>query len=185
MRFEVLDFWDHVVFLALVRKGVLVTYSVGDNEYFEGTADAGQLERVMGVPVRGTDLIDLVLGNPFFVAMEDPRLGVSRDEEGLVLDAEDQGRGIRYLVWMDPLNRPFRSVLVRSPAGGAPAGDLQVAFGKYREVQSCPFPFRIRVSDNANQELIAIEYESVTLGGDLGEELFQFTPPADAERVTW
>lgn len=185
LRFEILDFWDHVVFLAILRREVFLTYSVADNEYFEGPADPAQLEKVLGIPLRGAVLLELMLGNPFFVAMENPRLHVSSDEEGLVLDAEDLALGLRYLVWVDPLNRPFRSVLVRSPSGGDPAGNLQVAFERYREIDSFQFPFRIRVSDTGNQEVLAIDYESVTLGGDFREELFQFTPPPDAERVTW
>ncbi|MEW6441333.1 MAG: DUF4292 domain-containing protein [bacterium] len=185
LRLEVLDFWDHVVFLAILRGGLLSTYSVGDKTYFQGPAGPAELKRFLGIPLEGQDLINLILGDPFFVPMDEPRLRLSNDNGNLLLDAEDEPRRVRYLTWLDRDDkRALRSYLVRSdPAGGTLS--LQVSYGRHREVGSSDFPFRIRVADSANQEVLSVEYESIELDRALDERLFEFTPPADSERVTW
>lgn len=180
-RLEGVDLWGHVFFLAILREGILTTYWAAEQAYSEDPADAEHLDRIMGLSVSGPELIELVLGNPFFKGLDGTDLAVSRDAAGLVAEARAAEFPFRYKLWLDPSLRPLRSRL----EGAAPLSGLVVAYDRYRQIGGQWFPGRIRVFDGKSREILGLTYENVFLGEPPEPELFEFTPPEGTERVSW
>lgn len=179
-RLEGLDLWGHLSFLAILREGTLTVYWAADRAYSRDPADAEHLEKILGLPVNGSELIELLLGNPVFKNLCEPEARVSQDPKGLVLEAWD-ATGLRYVIWLDPYRRPVRSRL----EGVGPLAGVDVAFDRYRQVGRAAFPGRIRVFHGEAREVLSLTYEDVSLGEPLGPELFEFTPPEGSEQVSW
>lgn len=179
-RLEGLDLWGHLSFLAILREGTLMVYSAADRAYSEDPADPEHLEKILGLSVSGSELIELLLGNPIFRDLRQPEARVFQDSKGLVLEAWDS-EGIRYKIWLDASLRPLRS---RVEGVGAPDG-LEVTFDRYKPVGHVLFPGRIRVVDGQAREVLSLTYEDVSLGESLSPELFEFTPPEGSERMSW
>jgi hypothetical protein len=183
LRFEVLDWLNHVVFLALFDEKGFLTYSVPDNQYAEGPDDPVRIQEVLGIPLRAEELVSLALGDPFFLPITDPVLSASVDRSGLLLEAEPPSLGPRYRVWLDERRRPERMFILRPPCpGGRAMGELQVDYGRYRQVGSVVFPHRIRVAATASHRVLQVDYQKVLLNELLDEDLFRFEPPEDAVR---
>jgi hypothetical protein len=180
-RLEGVDLWGHVFFLAILRQGILTTYWAAEQAYSEDPADAEHLGRIMGLSVSGPELIELILGNPFFKGLGGTDLEVSRDAEGLVAKAGAAESPFRYKVWLDPSLRPLRTRL----EGAAPLSGMVVAYDRYRLIGDQSFPGRIRVFDGNSREILCLTYENVSLDEPLDPELFEFTPPEGTERVSW
>ena len=185
LRFEVLDFLGHVVFLALIRDDGFFAYSVSENRYLAEPAEGGALREILGVSLKARELIDLILGSPFFVALESPKLSVEKDRTAILLSAVQEDRGFHYRIRVDRQGRPVQSVLFRKPGNGVHARGLQVDFGHYRQVGDLDFPFRIRVAETPGKESFEIAYQEIVLNEDLQADLFRFVPPEDAEEMIW
>ena len=185
LRLEVLDFLDHVIFLVLMRNDRFLIYSVPENQYMEEPADSEQFRKTLGIPLSGKDLIALLLGSPVFSPITSPRVGIVSTEEAIMLRAEQASEGRSYMIWLDGLRRPWRTILVREQGEGQAPVVVQADFSDYREGASPAFPWSIRVSEAASQEFLEMEYESVVLNQPVEEDLFDFDPPEDAERIKW
>lgn len=184
VRLEALDFLGHVVFLGLFGPGGYLTYAVSENRFARGAASPEELRRFLGVALGPAELAALALGSPFFLPLEDPDARVSVDEGRVLLDVEGAGGGVRYLVWLDDAERPRKVLLMNPPAGTGLRTDIEVEFGRYREIDAIPFPFRIRVTADQGR-FFEVDYDRVLLNDPLSDDLFDFTPPADAEEMTW
>jgi hypothetical protein len=182
LRFEVLDWLNHVVFLALFDKKGFLTYSVPDNQYADGPDDPARIQEILGIPLTTEELVSLALGDPFFLPITDPILSLSVDQGALLLDAKPPSLGPRYRVWLDERNRPERMFVLRPYQGRRAVGDLQVDYGRYRQVGSVVFPHRIRVAATASHRVLQVDYHRVLLNESLEEDLFEFEPPEDAAR---
>jgi hypothetical protein len=182
LRFEVLDWLDHVMFLALFDGGGFLTYSVPDNHYVEGPDDPAEIQKILGIPLQAEELVALALGNPFFVSMTDPELRINIDQGVLLLDAGQPAGGERFMVWLDERRRPERTIAIRPNQGGRAVRSVEVSFGRYREIDSHVFPHRIRVTGVGSPSMFEVDYQKVILNEPLAEDLFQFVPPADATR---
>ena len=182
LRFEVLDWLNHVVFLALFDKKGFLTYSVPDNQYAEGPDDSAGIQEILGIPLTAEELVRLGLGDPFFLSLRDPVLRVSVDQGVLLLDARPSSLGPRYQVWLDERRRPERMLVIGPYRGGRAVGDLRVDYGRYRQVGSVLFPHRIRVATTASEHVLQVDYQRVLLNESLEEDLFEFEPPAGALR---
>ncbi len=180
LRFEALDLMDHVVFLALFSRDGFLTYSVPDNLYVKGPDDPHRIGRTLGIPLNAEGLSALVLGDPFFLPLEQPVVHLCRDRDALLLDVEGAHGGPRFLVWLDGEKRPKRVILVRDAADEEPGLQIQVDLSRYRSVDSVSFPFRLRVSEPGTTHLFEIDYRGIRLNEPLGEDLFRFVPPPDA-----
>jgi hypothetical protein len=182
LRFEVLDWLNHVVFLALFDKKGFLTYSVPDNQYAAGPDDPARIQEILGIPLTAEELVSLALGDPFFLPITDPILSLSVDQGALLLDAGPPSLGPRYRVWLDEQKRPERMFVLRPYQDRRAVGDLQVDYGKYRQVGSVVFPHRIRVAATASHRVLQVDYQKVLLNESLEEDLFEFEPPEDAVR---
>jgi len=185
LRVEALDFWDQAVFLATIREDEFCIYFVGENRFLREPADPAVLQENVGIPLDGGDLVALVLGCPFFVPLESPELGVRREGGNLILTARELEREVRYEVRMDARRRPLQVLLSRESGKGDAALLLRVDFGKYQSVEGFDFPFRIRVTNLESREDFLLQYQQLQLNQVLEEALFQFVPPAAAERIKW
>jgi hypothetical protein len=185
LRFEVLGFMDHVVFLALFQRENLLTYSVSDNTVREGPHDPEQIRDLLGIALDPDQLIALTLGSPFFVPLDAPEVSLSQDRNAILLDVEQVSKGLRYLVWVDAQRRPRRCMLLRQNKSGRTACDVQVDFDRYRSVDSFVFPLRVRVTGVGTGRFFELDYQSILLNRTLPEDLFRFQAPVDAERMTW
>lgn len=185
LRFEVLDWLNHVVFLGLFDKQGFLTYSAPENEYREGPDEAARIEEMLGIPLKAEELAALALGDPFFLPMTDPAVRVTLDQGALLLDVESSSLGPRYLLWLDERRRPERMLVMRPYQGGEGIGDLQVDYDRYRKSDSLVFPHRIRVTAKGLQHLFQVDYQRVLLNESLGEDLFSFEPPAGATNPGW
>jgi hypothetical protein len=183
LRFEVLDWLNHVVFLALFDKKGFLTYSAHENQYREGPDDTAQTQEILGLPLRAEELVAMALGNPFFLSLTDPTIRLSLDQGSLILDAESSSSGPRYLVWLDERGRPERMFVIRSTLGKRAFGDLRVDYGRYRQIGSVSFPHRIRVAATGSQRVLQVDYQTVLLNEPLREDLFRFDPPQDAVKA--
>jgi len=182
LRFEVLDWLNHVVLLVLFDQNGFLTYSVPDNQYADGPDDPARIQEIIGIPLTAEELAALALGDPFFLSITDPIISVSVDQGALLLDAEQPSLGPRYQVWLDERRRPERMFVIRPYQGRRAVGDLRVDYGRYRRVGSVVFPHRIRVAATASQRVLQVDYERVLLNEALEEGLFEFEPPAGAVR---
>jgi hypothetical protein len=182
LRFEVLDWLNHVVFLALFDKNGFLTYSVPDNRYVDGPDEPAHIQAILGIPLTAEEMVALALGDPFFLSITDPILSVSVDQGALLLEAESPSLGPRYRVWLDERRRPERMSVMRSYQGMGAIGDLGVDYGKYRRVGSVVFPHRIRVVAAASKRVLQVDYQRVLLNESLEEDLFAFEPPAGAAK---
>ena len=184
LRFEVLDWLNHVVFLALFDEKGFIAYSAPENQYMEGPDDAEQIQAILGIPLKAEALAALALGSPFFLAMADPTLRISVDEGGLLLDAEASDSGVRYLLWLDERRRPERMFVLPAHGGRGGIGGLRVNYGRYRQIDSVSFPHRIRVAATESRSVLQVDYQRVLLNESLEEDLFRFRPPAGASKVS-
>ena len=182
LRFEVLDWLNHVIFLALFDKEGFLIYSAHENQYVEGPDDTVRIREILGLPLKAEELVDLASGNPFFLPMTEPVFRISVDQGVLLLDAESPS-GPRYLVWLDEQRRPKQMFLMQPPQGQSTVGDLRVDYGRYRQIDSVSFPHRIRVAATGLQRVLQVDYRRVLLNESLAEDLFQFAPPAGATRA--
>jgi hypothetical protein len=183
LRFEVEDWLNHVVFLALFDPEGFLTYSAPDNEYRKGPDDAGGIQEVVGVPLNAEQLAALAVGEPFFLPVRNPTVRASMDGDTLLLDVESIGAGPRYLVWLDEARRPQRVLVIRSPGDGGGVGNLQVDYGRYRKIGAVPFPHRIRAADTGSARFFQVDYQKVLLNKPLEESLFRFVPPEGASET--
>jgi hypothetical protein len=183
LRFEVLDWLNHVVFLALFDKKGFLTYSVPDNQYADGPDDPARIQEILGIPLTAEELVALALGDPFFLSITDPIISVSVEQGTLLLDAEQPSFGPRYRVWLDERRRPERMFVMRPYQGWGGIGDLRVDYGRYRRVGSVVFPHRIRVAATESQRVLQVDYQRVLLNESLEEGLFEFVPPEGAVRA--
>ncbi len=179
LRFEILDWLNHVVFLAVFDSGGFLTYSASENEYRVGPEEAEEFEELLGMPVTAGELTTLALGDPFFMPLSDPAVRASVDRNALLLDVEGAGAGPRYLIWLGEKKRPERMVAI----DGEAARNLEVDYDRYREVDGVLFPHRIRVSPSGSERELQIDFQRVLLNEPLPEDLFRFAPPAGAARV--
>jgi len=184
LRFEILDWLNHVVFLAIFDPQGFLTYSASENEYMEGPGDAEQIRERLGIPLKSAELAALAMGDPFFLPVSDPTVRISVDRNALLLDVEASGLGPRYLVWLDEERRPARMFVIRPYSGGRAIGDLQVEYGRYRTIDRVSFPHRIRVAATGSQRVLQVDYEKVLLNESLEEDLFRFVPPEGATQST-
>ncbi len=184
LRLEVLDWLNHVVFLAIFDPRRFLTFSAPDNRYMEGPDDADQIQEMLGIPLEAEQLAALALGDPFFLPLTEPSVHLSVDQGALLLDVEGTGAGPRYLVWLDERKRPERMIVVRAHGGGRALSDLQVEYGRYRQIDSVSFPYLIRVVDTGSKGVLEVDYQRILLNEPLGADLFQFTPPAGAMQST-
>jgi hypothetical protein len=182
LRFEVLDWLNHVVFLALFDKKGFLTYSVPDNQYADGPDDSARIQEILGIPLTAEELVRLGLGDPFFLSMKDPILRVSVDQGALLLDARPPSLGPRYQMWLDERRRPERMFVIRPYEGDRAFGDLRVDYGRYRQVGSVLFPHRIRVAASGSERVLQVDYQRLLLNESLEEDLFEFEPPEGAVR---
>ncbi len=184
LRFEILDWLNHVVFLALFDSEGFFTYSASDNTYAEGPEDAEQIEELLGMPLKAGQLAALALGDPFFLPLSDPSVRISVDRNALLLDVESAGAGPRYLVWLGGERRPERMLAIRPQTGTGAARNLEVDYGRYREVGGVPFPHRIRVSPSGSENVLQVDFQRILLNEPLPEDLFRFVPPEGATRAS-
>ncbi len=184
LRFEVLDWLNHVVFLALFDRQGFVTYSAPENEYAEGPDEPARIEEILGIPLKAEELAALALGDPFLLPVTDPTLRLTVDRGALLLDVESSSLGPRYLVWLDEGTRPERVFVMRPRQGREGIGDLQVDYGRYRKSDAVDFPYRIRVTATGLQDVLQVDYQRILLNESLDEGLFSFTPPTGATNVT-
>lgn len=184
LRFEALDWLNHVVFLALFHREGFVTYSAPENEYTEGPDEPARIEEILGIPLKAEELAALALGDLFFLPVTDPTLRLTVDQGALLLDVESSSLGPRYLVWLDEGRRPERVLVMRPRQERGGIGDLQVEYGRYRKSDSVEFPYRIRVTATGLQHVLQVDYQHVLLNETLDEDLFSFTPPPGATNVT-
>jgi hypothetical protein len=184
LRIEILDWLNHVVFLALFDSEGFLTYSASENEYMEGPEDVEQIEELLGMPLTAAELAALALADPFFLPLSDPAVRVSVDRNTLLLDVESAGAGPRYLLWLDERKRPNRMLAIRPQRGRGAARNLEVEYARYREVDGSPFPHRIRVSPSGSGSTLQVDFQRVLLNEPLPQDLFQFVPPAGATRVS-
>ena len=182
LRFEVLDWLNHVVFLGLFDHEGFLTYSAAENQYVQGPDEAERIQEILGMPLRAEELAALALGDPFFLPLKDPILRVSVDQGALLLDAETAGPGPRYLVWLDAQKMPARMVVLDPCQEGRGIGDLLVEYGRYRKTDSVFFPYRIRVVTDGSKRVLQVDYERVVLNESLEQDLFRFLPPPGATR---
>jgi hypothetical protein len=182
LRLEVLDWLNHVVFLALFDLEGFLTYSPAENRYLEGPDDASKIREVLGIPLQAQHLAALALGDPFFMPLRKPkvRVSVDKDENALLLDVESSGSGMRYLLWLDRERRPFRMFAIRAYSAGEAMGDLKVDYGRYRQIDAVSFPHRIRVESTVSKRFLQVDYQKIVLNESLEEDLFRFVPPAGA-----
>jgi len=186
LRCEINDFLDHLQFLAVVRNGVLSTYSVPENLFSTGPVLPARVEEFLGVALNEEELISLLLGSPLFVAVKAPVCDEPPPGGQGVLRVTESGAGISYAVRLDRDGRPEEIFLERSGPGGAGATNrLRVVFEEYRQVDQTAFPFRIRVWEEGRERHFQVEYDEVQLNRPLPGGLFAFDPPADAERAIW
>lgn len=183
VRLEVTDFLDHLIFLVLIRNDLLMTYSVPENLFARGRAVPEQVQAFLGVPLDVEDLVSLILGSPFFVPLKSPELDVSFDGGMVLLKATELARGLSYKVRVDRYWRPVESLLEQKCPGKGMRQRIRVEFQKYRQIDSLDFPFRIRVTDERSGWYSVIHFQSLSLNPDLPEDLFEFTPPKDADTV--
>lgn len=177
LRLEILDWLNHVLFLAIFNQDGFLTYSPSGNEYKQGPDDAEKIREMLGIPLTGKELTALAMGDPFFLPLADPTVRISVDRDVLLLDVEAAGAGPRYLVWLDQEGRPDRMFVLRPYGGGQALGDLQVDYGRYRRVDSVSFPHRIRLKATATGSVLQVDYQRVVLNETLEEDLFRFSPP--------
>ena len=74
--------------------------------------------------------------------------------------------------------------VIRPQRGQETLGDLQVDYGRYRQINSISFPHRIRVAATGSQRFLQVDYQRVLLNESLDEALFRFAPPAGATQPT-
>jgi hypothetical protein len=165
LRFEILDWLNHVVFLAIFDT--------------EGPEAAEQIRQMLGVPLKASELTALALGDPFFLPLSDPTVRISVDQNALLLDVEGAGLGPRYLVWLDEEGRPARMLVIRPYSEGRAMGDFHVEYGRYRSLDGVSFPHRIRVTATGSQGVVQVDYQKVVLNESLDKDLFHFVPPDD------
>ena len=87
-------------------------------------------------------------------------------------------------VWLDEKKRPQRMFVIRPYTGQGAIGDLQVDYGRYRQIDTVSFPHRIRVSATGSEQFLQVDYQRVLLNESLEEDLFRFVPPPDATQLT-
>lgn len=185
LRFEALDFLGHVVFLALIREDGFFAYSVSENRYLAEPVEGAALREILGVSLKASELIAMILGSPFFVPLESPELSVEKDRTAILLNAAQEDGGLHYRIRVDRQGRPVQSVLFRKPGKGVNPRGLQVEFGRYRRVGNHDFPFRIRAAEIPGKESFEIAFQEIVLNEDLQADLFRFVPPEDAEEMIW
>jgi len=183
LRFEILDWLNHVVYLALFDGEGFLTYSVPDNQYAKGPDDPMRIQEILGIPLTAEELVALALGDPFFLFVANPVPRVHLDQGTLLLDVEPAGLGPRYRLWLDDQTRPERMSVKRPDWASGVLGDLQVDYGRYRKIDAVVFPHRIRVSATAPDRLLQVDYQRVVLNESLDENLFRFEPPEGAVQL--
>ena len=180
LRVEVLDWLNHLVFLALFDEEGFLAYSVPDNEYLEGPDDPVRIQEILGIPLSAKELAALALGDPFFLPMADPVPCVRMDQNALLLEVEPSSPGPRYLVWLGERTRPERMLIVQPQRGRGNPGGFQVDYGRYRKIGSVLFPHRIRVAAVGSKRVLQLDYQQVLLNESLEENLFRFVLPEGA-----
>jgi len=185
LRFEADDFLGHFVFLAVLHRGELTSYSAPENLYARGPANADRMGVLLGVPLGPEELVSLVLGSPLFVRVADPSLRLSVAGDHHVLTVCDPSEVLCTTVRVDLRGRPEASLLVGALSPGGPVLRIRVEFGRYRSTEGAEFPFRIRVTDEHTGRFFQMDYEEILVNRALPRDLFTFEPPAGAERVTW
>jgi len=184
LRFEILDWLNHVVFLAIFDPQGFLTYSASENEYIEGPEDPEQIREMLGIPFKAAELTAMALGDPFFLPLRDPIVRISEDQNALLLDVEASGPGPRYLVWLDEKKRPAKMFVIRPYSEGRAIRDLHVEYGRYRTIDGVSFPHRIRVAVTGSERVLQVDYQKVLLNESLQEDLFRFVPPEGATPST-
>jgi hypothetical protein len=184
LRFEILDWLNHVVFLALFDAEGFLTYSASENEYSEGPEDAEQIQELLGMPLKAAELTALALGDTFFLPLLDPTARMSVDGNSLLLDVESAGSQPRYLVWLDDARRPERMLVILPHSGAEVARNLHVEYGRYRQIDGVSFPHLVRVAVSGSESFLQVDYQRVLLNEPLPEDLFRFLPPEGAKQVS-
>lgn len=185
LRFDANDFFDHLLFLAVVHEGVFSSFSVPDNLYARGEATAERIAELVGVPLAPESLVALLLGSPLFVPLSGPTLRLAACEEADRLRVCDGSGDPCITVWVDRLGRPVESVLERGGGSAHDAVRVRVTFSRYRSTGTGEQPFRIRVADERTGRSFRLDFEEQELNREPPEGAFRFEPPGDARWWTW
>ncbi len=185
LRFDANDFLDHLLFLAVVREGVISSYSVPENLYNRGPASPSRIRDLLGVSLPPEALVSMLLGSPFLVSLTDPALRLYAAGEHDLLAACEPSGDLCTTVRVDRRGRPVESLLEILPGEGREPLRIRVTFSKYRSVDSVDFPFRIHVLDEGSGRYFQLDFHEINLNRELPADLFDFDPPQGAERQTW
>ena len=185
LRFEVTDFFDHVLFLAVIQKEYLTAYNVPENLYFQGQALPARIETLLGIPLRVDELTPMILGSPFILPLNNPVLSISLDQGMALLHMAEPSEGFSCKIRVDRKGQPIESTIEKRNIRNGETVRILVTFQKYKLKNTIEFPFRIRVTDEKSGWYFQIDYHEITLNRKIQKDLFMFTPPAGAERMVW
>jgi len=185
LRFDANDFLDHLLFLAVVRDGVLATYSVPENLYARGHATPERIGELLGVPLSPESVVSMLLGAPFFVPLANPVLRLGSADGRDHLSACTPLGDLCTTVQVDRQGRPLESLLEDRRGGTGEGIRVRVTFSRYREADSDEFPFRIQVLDERTGRSFRVDLHEIELNREWPSDVFSFGPPAGAGEVVW
>lgn len=180
-RLETLGFLDQPAIFLTSNESMLSLYSKKQNILYKGVASQENLFRLSGINLKVEDAILVLSGNP-------TRIFSTNIEWGMPLPAQQQYYLERISLLQETVQRIWfdaeRYVISYFEEAMLTNGEviLKVQFNDYRaELGNYPVPAEIQIERPFDNTRVRIEYKFFDVNQPIDQELFVFSPPADAK----
>jgi hypothetical protein len=178
LHVEVLDFFGNPAVVLVTAEGRLALWDARERVFYRGAADAGNLSRIVPVPLPPEDLVAILCGTAPLVegtpARAEPGRGVVRLvlESASLVQSIEVGRGAAVA-----------SSRVRTREGAPVRGAPDLAFGGHRPQGAVPWPSTIRLRSGDPEAEVRLEWLDVEVNGEADAALYRLEPPAGARVI--
>jgi len=177
LRLETLNFWGSPLHYVICNGQQIWVYYPAGNTLLQGSVNKDHLYRLLGIPLKVSELVDILCGDvplvnnshPFSLSLDQKKklyLLRSTGDEELEIRPRDL-LPLRYL-------RKANLKLARDT-------QLEVDFNNYRIIDGIPFPFLIQIQFPEIELKIRIRFSSLALNRKLPLKNFQLPPLGDKD----
>lgn len=174
LRSEALSFFGQPVFLVATDGTELTVLSPTEGKFYRGKATSANLQRILRVPLRPTDLVHILLYQVPVVAHTRQSLA-SAEKGGYRLSLVEEGRRRQTLVFDADLR------LVEAGYWHDAKLALRVTYGKFTDEKGHPFPQAICLQVPSVKAEASVVFSDVRTNVTIPEGRFTLTPPAGVE----
>lgn len=141
----------------------------GKRKLYKGRATSRNIRRLASLDSKPDDLISAMAGTP--PLPDDPNLvQIGRSSENHLVDLES---GLH--IWVEKKGKRRTLRCLRYSDGGDQV-DYEMIFSDFRRVDGADYPFRMDASFPKGKAVLSLEYEDVSIGGDVSTIIF--SPPS-------